>query len=113
MDPIGLALENFDSVGVYRATENNVAIDATGTLDGVAFKDEATMATALRNHPDAASCFVGKLYQQAQGRTSLPLDETVVAGLTKKFDSSGRRADQLLLDIVSSDAYRFVEIATK
>jgi hypothetical protein len=113
MDPIGLALENFDSVGVYRTTENNVPIDASGVLDGVAFKDEVSLGTALRNHPDAASCFVGKLYQQAQGRASLPLDETVIAGLTKKFDTGGRRADQLLLDIVSSDAYRFVEIATK
>ena len=113
MDPIGLALENFDSVGVYRATENNAPIDASGALDGAAFKDETTLATALRNHPDAAPCFVNKLYQQAQGRASLPLDETVVAGLTKKFDSTGRRADQLLLDIVSSDAYRFVELATK
>lgn len=113
MDPIGLALENFDSVGAFRTTDNNIPIDATGELDGVPFKDEASLATALRNHPDAASCFVSKLYQQAQGRAPLPLDEPVVAGLTTKFDQSGRRADQLLLDIVSSDAYRFVEIATK
>jgi len=112
MDPVGLGLENFDSVGAYRTTENNAPIDATGDLDGAAFKDEASLSTALRNHPDVAACFVTKLYEQAQGRTPLDIYDPVVASLSKQFDQ-GHRADQLLLDIVSSDAYRFVEIATK
>jgi hypothetical protein len=113
MDPVGLGLENFDSVGVYRATDNNVPIDATGVLDGVAFKDEASLGTALRNHPDAASCFVSKLYEQSQGRTPLAVDGPVLNNLNKQFADSGHRADKLLLDIVASDAYRFVEVATK
>jgi hypothetical protein len=113
MDPIGLALENFDSVGTYRTTENNVPIDATGELDGMPFKDEASLAGGLRNHPEVAPCFVSKLYQQAQGRAPLPIEEAVLTNLSKQFVASGHRADQLLLDIVSSDAYRFVEIATK
>ncbi len=113
MDPVGLGLENFDSVGAYRTTANNVAIDATGVLDGVPFQDEASLAKVLRNHPQAAACFVGKLYEQAQGREPLPVDGPVVASLSKQFETSGHRADQLLLDIASNDAYRFVEIATK
>jgi Protein of unknown function (DUF1588)/Protein of unknown function (DUF1592)/Protein of unknown function (DUF1595)/Protein of unknown function (DUF1585)/Protein of unknown function (DUF1587) len=113
MDPIGLGLENFDSVGAYRSMENGAPIDATGDLDGVAFKDEASLSTALRNHPNAASCFVTKLYEHAQGRAPLNVDATVVASLSKKFDGNGRHANQLLVDIASSDAYRFVEIATK
>jgi Protein of unknown function (DUF1585) len=67
----------------------------------------------LRNHPQAAPCFVSKLYEQAQARTPLAVDSPVIAGLTTQFNTSGHRADQLLLDIVSSDAYRFVEVATK
>lgn len=113
MDPIGLAMENFDSVGAYRTSDNNAPIDATGVLDGVAFKDQASLGTALRNHPDAASCFVSKLYQQAQGRAPIAVDGPVLANLSKQFDQNGHRADQLLLDIASSDAYRFVEISTK
>jgi hypothetical protein len=113
MDPVGLGLENFDSVGAYRTTDNNVPIDATGVLDGMAFQDEASLAKVLRNHPQAASCFVSKLYEQAQGRQPLPVDAPVVASLSTQFETSGHRADQLLLDIASNDAYRFVEIATK
>ena len=30
MDPIGLAFENFDAIGAYRAQENGVEIDASG-----------------------------------------------------------------------------------
>ena len=113
MDPVGLGLENFDSVGAYRTMENDAPIDATGDLDGVAFKDEASLSTALRNHPNAASCFVTKLYEHAQGRAPLGVDAAVIADLSKQFDENGHRANQLLVDIVTSDAYRFVEIATK
>jgi hypothetical protein len=113
MDPIGLGLENFDSVGAYRTTENNAPIDATGDLDGVAFKDEASLSTAIRNHPNAASCFVTKLYEHAQGRAPLEVDAAVIASLAKQFDENGHRANQLLVDIVASDAYRFVEVAAQ
>ena len=113
MDPIGLGLDNFDSVGAYRTMENGAPIDATGDLDGVAFKDEASLSTAIRNHPNAAACFVTKLYEHALGRAPLAVDAPVLASLSKQFDEKGHRANQLLVDIVSSDAYRFVEIATK
>jgi hypothetical protein len=113
MDPIGLGLDNFDSVGAYRTMENGAPIDATGDLDGVAFKDEASLSTALRNHPNAASCFVTKVYEHAQGRAPVDVDAAVIANLSKQFDANGHHANQLLIDIVSSDAYRFVEIATK
>src|SRR3546814_6297853 len=33
-DPIGLALENYDPVGRYRARENGALIDASGEFDG-------------------------------------------------------------------------------
>ncbi len=39
MDPIGLALESFDSDAGYRTSENGVLIDTSGELDGVEFSD--------------------------------------------------------------------------
>ena len=36
-DPIGLSLERFDSIGVYRAKENGDPIDVSGTLSGKKF----------------------------------------------------------------------------
>ena len=37
IDPLGLALENFDGIGGFRARENDAAIDPSGTLDGTAY----------------------------------------------------------------------------
>ena len=34
IDPIGLAFENFDTAGEFRASENGAAIDASGDLSG-------------------------------------------------------------------------------
>ncbi len=109
MDPIGLGLEAFDSVGQYRETDKGRPIDASGTLDGVAFRTGAELATVVRNHPNAGPCFVKQLYTFAQGRAVLPVDEAALAGLAQQFAASGHRADQALLDLVSSDAFRFVE----
>ncbi len=36
-DPLGLALENFDSAGEFRTNENDVPIDASGELNGKQF----------------------------------------------------------------------------
>jgi hypothetical protein len=60
MDPIGFGMENFNSAGLYRTTDNGQPIDATGTLDGTAFKDLATLGTALRHDANAGPCFVTK-----------------------------------------------------
>jgi hypothetical protein len=109
MDPIGLGLEAFDSIGTFRATEKGKPIDASGELDGAAFRSAAELGTRLREHASAASCFVDKLYTHAQGRSTIAVDDPALLGLTRLFNQSGRRGDRLLVDLVASDAYRFVE----
>src|SRR5208283_5220271 len=65
IDPIGLALENFDSLGTYRAAENDSAIDASGELDGVKFADSAGLGAAVRNHPATPACLVDRIFSYA------------------------------------------------
>jgi hypothetical protein len=109
MDPIGLGLERFNSVAVARDTDNGVAIDASGELDGVPFQDAAQLATVVRQHPNAGPCFVQKLYTSAQGRSVMKADATALSGLSASFAASGHQAARALLDLVSSDAFRYVE----
>ena len=49
MDPLGLALENFDGVGRWRIrSESNGALDVSGTLpDGTSFDGPAGLRKAL------------------------------------------------------------------
>ncbi|MEO6603652.1 MAG: DUF1592 domain-containing protein [Polyangiaceae bacterium] len=70
IDPIGLALENFDGVGGYRATyENGLAIDTSGVLpSGAPVNSMASLATELTKDPRFLSCAATKLNTYALGR---------------------------------------------
>ncbi len=109
MDPMGFALEHFDSSGLYRADDGGKPIDATGALtDGAAFDGLAQLATVLRKEPVVGTCFVSKIYQNSLGRAALDVDSAAIAALAKQFVIDQNHADQLLVDMVSSDSFRFV-----
>ena len=53
-DPLGLALENFDSLGQWRVTMNGAAIDTSGVfIDGTPFNGPAELRAALLKYGDA------------------------------------------------------------
>ncbi len=114
MDPMGFGMENFDSVGSYRTTDNGSPIDASGELsapglNGATFTNLVELGVALRQQPVAGPCLVSKLYAEAQGRPAIALDAAALDRLSEGFASSQNRLDQLLLALVESDAFRFVE----
>jgi hypothetical protein len=109
MDPIGLGLEAFDGVGSFRTMDKGQPVDATGNLDGVPFNGLAELGKALRSAPVAGPCLVSKLYTQALGRAPVERDALVLDALATRFAAGGNRFDQLLLDLVASDGFRFVE----
>ncbi|MEJ7732001.1 MAG: DUF1592 domain-containing protein [Polyangiaceae bacterium] len=109
MDPLGLALENFDSLGRFRETDQGLPIDATGELDGVAFADGRELATALREHPQAASCLVRKVYTFAAGRAPVALEDPLLEALGAELDAANNRFDALLLGLVQSDDFRYAQ----
>ncbi|MEQ9449808.1 MAG: DUF1592 domain-containing protein, partial [Rhodospirillaceae bacterium] len=67
-DPIGLAMENFDTVGSFRLKENGAEIDTYGEIDGVSFEDAAGLAKAIHDHPAATSCLVTRVFSYGAGR---------------------------------------------
>src|SRR5437762_2275204 len=53
MDPIGLALENFDGIGRWRETDGGLKIDPSSTLwDGTEVKGPAGLRAAILSRPD-------------------------------------------------------------
>jgi hypothetical protein len=108
MDPIGFGMENFDATGQYRTLDNGQPIDATGSLDGVAFSDLGGLGAALRKDPATVPCLVSNLYVNALGRSAIDLDAAAIDNLTTQFAAAGNRVDQLLISLVSSDSFRFV-----
>ncbi len=107
MDPIGLAMENFDSAGGFRTTENGVKIDASGELDGVDFTDGAGLARAVHDNKAAISCLVTRAYSYAAGRAPVKSEAEFVMGLRKDFVQGGYRFTDLLRRIaISPEFYR-------
>lgn len=109
MDPIGFGMENFDTIGKYRTTDNNLPIDATGTLDGTAFDGLGLLGTALRKEAAVGPCAVSKVYTYLLGRTINDKDSTAIDALSGYFAANGNNVAKLLGQVVTSDAFRFVQ----
>lgn len=102
MDPIGLALEDFDSDASYRTTENGVPIDTSGELDGVQFRDAAGLAQAIHDNPATGPCLSRRLYSYATGRPVTRRDMPWIRELEKSFAADDYRVPELLRRIAAS-----------
>lgn len=108
MDPLGLPLENFDAIGAFRETEQGRAIDVTGDLDGVPFDGPVELGELLRKSERASACLVRNLYRYATGRSESPTEEPIIEAHVERFRANGLDMQGLMLDIVTSDGFRYV-----
>jgi len=105
-DPIGLALESFDAVGMLRDEENGALIDTSGELDGVSYEDAAGLGRALRDHPALGPCLVRSLYRYAVGRDPEPGEIGLLEDLNERFAESEHSVKELIREVVLSDGFR-------
>jgi len=105
MDPIGLALENFDGAGQYRDQENGAPIDASGELDGTTFRNAHELGQALHDDPAATACLVRRLYEYGTGRVPAKGETELLAWLGRDFAAHGYQVSELLRRIATSDAF--------
>ena len=109
MDPLGLALENYDAVGKWRATgETHRPIDATGNLpDGTAFEGPTGLRTLLLERREL---FVGtlteKLLAYALGRGPEYYDRPTVRAITRAAAADDYRWSSIIVGIVQSTPFR-------
>ena len=106
IDPLGFALEHLDSIGQFRATERGQPIDATGSLDGVAFDGEAELAAVLRQNPRAMTCLMSNFYRDANGRIDATADSAQIDALEHTLTSKGYVWPDLVAEFVTSEAFR-------
>ncbi len=105
MDPIGLALENFDGAGQLRTTENGETIDASGELDGIPFADPVGLGRAMEANPAAPSCVANRLYAYAVGRAVEQGEKAWMRDLENRFAEDEYRFSKLFKRIVTSRAF--------
>ncbi len=106
VDPIGLALENFDTIAGYRTRENGETIDVAGNLDGIPFTNVNELGQAFHDSPAAASCVVDRLFAYSVGHKPTKSEkEWISETLLKQFAADGYRVPMLLKHIATSDAF--------
>ena len=69
MDPLGLALENFDTSGMFRTEDAHKPIDASGFLDKATYNDAAGLGKVMHDSPRTTSCLASRVFTYATGRT--------------------------------------------
>jgi hypothetical protein len=108
MDPIGLALENFDAVGRWRTTDAGSPIDATGQLvDGTELDGPSSLREALLRRPDVVvGTMLEKLLMYAIGREITYADMPVVRAILRQAESDAYRFSALVLAIVQSAPFQ-------
>jgi cytochrome c553 len=107
IDPLGLALENFDVTGAWRIRDNMVPVDSTGTLyDGTEMKGPAGLREALLKHSDSLiRNFTENLMSYALGRRVEYYDEPTIRAITRKAAQNGNRFSEFVFGIVNSPAF--------
>jgi hypothetical protein len=113
MDPLGLALENFDAVGRWRTVEPGGKVDASGQLaDGTPVDGAVALREALGKRPEQ---FVGVLTQKlltyALGRGLEPQDMPTVRQIVREAEKDDYRFSALILGIADSAQFRMKRAA--
>ena len=109
MDPLGLALENFNAMGRWRESELNQPIDMAGQLvTGETFDSiqEFKHVLATERLSDFYYCFSEKLLTYALGRGLEYYDVETVDHLVETLKSSDGRPSALFRAIVSSAPFQ-------
>jgi hypothetical protein len=119
LDPLGLALENFDGIGAYRTTySNGEAIDATGSFpvhaaDGTTtapqpFTDAPSLAALLATDARFTPCVTKQIFSYALGRVAGPSDDAYLAQINTNWASrGGLTIRNLIKSVVINDTFRF------
>ena len=102
-DPMGLALERFDTIGGYRTTENGQPIDDSASIQGKSFSGAQGLGQYLHDSPQYPACVARRLYSYSRGVRSWTVDDFPDA--YKAFQNSGFRLRALLKSMALSDSF--------
>jgi hypothetical protein len=110
MDPLGFALENFDTVGQYRThdAQTRTPIDTSGVLpDGTPIRGPEDLRRALTARPDQfVQAFTENLLTYALGRTIDYRDMPAVRRIVRDAKADDYRFESIVLGVISTDAFR-------
>ena len=113
MDPIGLALDNYDVTGRWRLRENGNPIDTRGDFyDGTPVSEPVELINALLKRPiPLVRNFTENLMAFALGRRVEHYDQPVVREISKNAEEDDYRLSSFIMGIIQSDAFQMKRAA--
>jgi hypothetical protein len=122
IDPVGLALENFDVTGAWRTLDKTYSISPTGVrihspgvpidptsklFDGTPLDGPASLRQAILKHSDAfIDTLTEKLMAYAVGRRMEHYDMPAIRAITRNAQKENNRFSSFILGIVKSPAFQ-------
>ena len=115
IDPLGLALENFDATGAWRIRDRDVVIDATGELyDGTALTGPSDLRDALLNRSASfIRTFTENLMAYGIGRRMEYYDMPAIRRIERDAILNENRLSSFVLGVVRSAAFQMKTVAPR
>jgi hypothetical protein len=106
IDGVGFGFEEFDGTGVYRTTENGVAVDPTGALVGSGdvdgpYSGVSALAERIVDSKRLPQCYLRQVYRFAMGQVEIPDDQALFDALSRGWGADARMTDALLSLVAS------------
>ena len=108
MDPIGLALDNFDVTAKWRMRENGSQLDTRGDYyDGTPVSTPEELSAVLLKRPTPLlRTFTENLLAYALGRRAEYYDQPTIRAIVKAAQANDYKMSSFILGIATSDAFR-------
>jgi hypothetical protein len=108
IDPLGLALENYDPTGAWRIKDNEVPVDPAGVLyDGSALNGPGGLRAALLKYKDAfVLSFTERLLTYALGRRIEAFDMPTVRAIARDAARSEYKLSTFINGVIKSPAFQ-------
>ena len=108
IDPIGLALDNFDVTAKWRLRENGVPLDTRGDYyDGTPVTSPRELVDALLARPiPLVRTFTENLLTFATGRRVEHFDQPTVRAVARAAEADGYRMASFIMGVVRSGAFQ-------
>lgn len=114
IDPIGLALDNFDATGQVRIRENMAPLDTRGTFyDGTSISTIGDLVDVLVKRPiPLVRNFTDNLLAYAIGRPTQYFDQPTVRAVVGAAEANDYKMSSLVMGIVKSDVFQKRQVQT-
>lgn len=113
MDPLGLGLEHFDSVGRYRAEENGQPVDASGEFHRTDVNGEfygaVELGRGLAASEQVATCLTKQWHRFAHGRSESSQDACSLHQVGEEFSATQYNVPALVRAMTQTDAFLYRE----